>query len=1191
MFVGLYFTIVQTLLSVILMIHTSRGEEFILNLFGDNETTTIKLWFPGDIRYQVASYCSSHRLPLQRCQDIHSSVISYFAGKNTPSRFSSCDNNLSSNLNANCRRNRIRIAILHLATQNAPWDATHCQAINLFYARRHGYEFISMSCPTNVQLPHMWDANDQVRANWAKPNLILQILGDYHYVVILDSDAYFSDPSWTIEEFIDQYMHSYSIIVPKNCMGVSSYGYQCWNDEEGIESLNIGAMIVKNDDSARQVLTEWAESIHDDCQQYVFPKWQSKWAANDQRCLSLLYKLHPHFSNSIHVLSPEATRFFIGGAKGAWIKHWMGSSGNAEEIGTNIRNDLLSIVSKRVFDDNIPPTMSVRDRHWVKHSGGPVLGGDDLGTCFDVSVLSSNRGRHPQSTGAALTSDVNVNLHSPRAHNFTMYFSWRPTHSIGMIHSRDGVSWDVSSAEIVLVGKHHAAGGEWETDVNRPFVLFHENIYHMWYTGQVLHHTSQIGYARSTDGVKWHRLDLPVFSPVEPWEKQSIMCSHVIYDEKRSTYRMWYSAGDQHEPLAIGHAISCDGISWNRTSATPIFTAEKRNLWEQERVSCPTVVYNGEFFYMFYIGFRDADHAAIGIARSIDGISAWERHPDNPILEPSVGQWDADAVYKPFPIFNGGKWMLWYNGRSGGVEQIGLATLQGHNLGFPELLRSEPEVVVQPQQTDALYGSLEFATSTDNDRSFDAMAASHTEVSEKAEMAPEVNEEVEVGLKSALAAPLATQSVLLSNANGTTYRAHLNIVADSVSTAEEKIASFCLFHELQLEQCRVLADCIHSQIASSESSHPHTTANSPPLTLFYRHLGTVHTGGLLAGLHTLSSIVSPLLSPAEHTPAGLETKTSADADADTMESLRKLQLLKRQQKLLPFNLVAKWHLLELLLRIGHTRGVESACELGFGVGESTLALLYGSKSSRLYSFEPHIQPYQATAISLLGSLVGKFRVKFLPGDLVPSITRLSFQHSLKRLQPSTRFCDILVVNDVVRFSPASPSLSTSPYESASTDTVDSDGGAEDGAVLDSSSDVTAFHSVSSCDNIVVMAANCMAETVVDGVSGTGPAEPAPVHGSHSRLHADTDIARIASWRQAASADILHSYGCFVFHSNSSSARLGTGGYGFCVGSFVVPDCEAVHDHPTTTTRTHTRIVDILETMRLPVCFSGCCAVK
>jgi hypothetical protein len=85
---------------------------------------------------------------------------------------------------------------------------------------------------------------------------------------------------------------------------------------------------------------------------------------------------------------------------------------------------------------------------------------------------------------------------------------------------------------------------------------------------------------------------------------------------------------------------------------------------------------------MFYIGFKDKHHAQIGLARSKDGVGDWRRHPANPIIRPGKGRWDGDAVYKPFALFDGKHWLLWYNGRKGGVEQIGVAIHEGEGLGF-----------------------------------------------------------------------------------------------------------------------------------------------------------------------------------------------------------------------------------------------------------------------------------------------------------------------------------------------------------------------------------------------------------------------------------------------------------------------------------------------------------------------------
>jgi beta-1,2-mannobiose phosphorylase / 1,2-beta-oligomannan phosphorylase len=290
-------------------------------------------------------------------------------------------------------------------------------------------------------------------------------------------------------------------------------------------------------------------------------------------------------------------------------------------------------------------------RGWEKSPKNPVLGGD-LGTCFDVSVLKEG--------------DV-----------YRMWFSWRPKASIALAESKDGVAWD---KPLIVLGPDKTTG--WEDDVNRPVVIKHGELYQMWYTGQAKG-KSCIGYATSPDGKAWRRRSgKPVLSAEEPWEKVAVMCPHVLYDEADKVYRMWYSGGEQGEPNAIGYATSPDGLKWTKREDNPIFKPEPKNDWEKDRVTACQVVRHGDGYVMFYIGFRDEAHAQIGVARSKDGITGWRRHPANPILRPGKGTWDADAVYKPYALLDGGKWLLWYNGRRGSVEQIGLATHEGDDLGF-----------------------------------------------------------------------------------------------------------------------------------------------------------------------------------------------------------------------------------------------------------------------------------------------------------------------------------------------------------------------------------------------------------------------------------------------------------------------------------------------------------------------------
>lgn len=297
------------------------------------------------------------------------------------------------------------------------------------------------------------------------------------------------------------------------------------------------------------------------------------------------------------------------------------------------------------------PKSADTSRGWVKSKHNPVLGGK-LGTCFDVSVLKEGE-------------------------TFRMWFSWRPKKSVALVESIDGVHWN----DPVIVLRPNPATG-WEDDVNRPVVLKRPDVYHMWFTGQAKGH-SCIGYATSTDGKTWTRMsNEPVLSPETPWEKVAVMCPHVIWDEEDKLFRMWYSGGEQYEPDAIGYATSPDGRNWRKLEANPIFRSSPDSPWEKHKVTACQVIRHGDWHIMFYIGFRDVDHAQIGLARSRDGITNWQRHPDNPIIRPGVNQWDHDAVYKPYAILDGERWLLWYNGRRGSIEQIGLATHEGEDLGF-----------------------------------------------------------------------------------------------------------------------------------------------------------------------------------------------------------------------------------------------------------------------------------------------------------------------------------------------------------------------------------------------------------------------------------------------------------------------------------------------------------------------------
>lgn len=294
---------------------------------------------------------------------------------------------------------------------------------------------------------------------------------------------------------------------------------------------------------------------------------------------------------------------------------------------------------------------ATRDNGWIKVDK-PVMGGPDVGTCFDANIISQGSSK------------------------YNLYFSWRPKRAIALSHSDDGVHW--SSFDIVLQNDYTSG---WEDDLNRACVLYWNGQYHMWYTGQARGY-SKIGYAISDDGIHFSRVQkMPVMVPQYNYEGYSVMNPYVLRDEERGVFRMWYACGETYEPNMIAYAESVDGIHWERSLLNPIFI--KGTGWEQDRIGgCEVHPLPEGGFIMFYIGYSDIDTARIGAAVSPDGVTQWKRLEANPLVEPTEDKFDASACYKPtvYRDEKNNRWQLWYNGRNKGAEYIGYAIHEGLTL-------------------------------------------------------------------------------------------------------------------------------------------------------------------------------------------------------------------------------------------------------------------------------------------------------------------------------------------------------------------------------------------------------------------------------------------------------------------------------------------------------------------------------
>lgn len=200
-----------------------------------------------------------------------------------------------------------------------------------------------------------------------------------------------------------------------------------------------------------------------------------------------------------------------------------------------------------------------------------------------------------------------------------------------------------SENPILLPDPRHA----WEAlNVFNCAVVYTGDLFHMLYRAQGMDRVSSIGYAVSSDGVHFNRLQQPVFTPQDEWDELGVEDPRVTYlsDEKR--YIMAYTA------------YSSKGI-------TPYF-AESKNLITWKRIAPLEVGVKNKDHVLFPMKVKDryvTFHRRIpniGLAFSND-LKNWEDF--QPLLAPRPGKWDCKCIGAAgVPIQTRQGWLCIYHG-------------------------------------------------------------------------------------------------------------------------------------------------------------------------------------------------------------------------------------------------------------------------------------------------------------------------------------------------------------------------------------------------------------------------------------------------------------------------------------------------------------------------------------------------
>jgi len=224
--------------------------------------------------------------------------------------------------------------------------------------------------------------------------------------------------------------------------------------------------------------------------------------------------------------------------------------------------------------------------------------------------------------------------------------------------------------------------GAWDDAVvNEAKVVYDGETYHMWFAGRKrgppgLKMPIDLGYATSTDGVHWGKYDAnPMLKrgPLGGYDENMISAPFVLYDGEQ--FHMWFSAVDFRGDWSINHAASPDGVLWAKHQENPLLKETHDARWDAVYIAEPCVLFNGSSFQMWYNGASATTETLLGYTTSPDGIHWTRIDEDHPVLDVGPdGAWDDFAVARAHVLFDGEQYKMWYEGHSGRTWRIGYAT-------------------------------------------------------------------------------------------------------------------------------------------------------------------------------------------------------------------------------------------------------------------------------------------------------------------------------------------------------------------------------------------------------------------------------------------------------------------------------------------------------------------------------------
>ncbi|MFB6318011.1 hypothetical protein [Saccharicrinis sp. FJH54] len=234
------------------------------------------------------------------------------------------------------------------------------------------------------------------------------------------------------------------------------------------------------------------------------------------------------------------------------------------------------------------------------------------------------------------------------------------TINIGYAWSTDGMKWDKLPHPVL---KARPDGWAYP-HLACPIVIIDEDTLKMWIGGGTVTSTGMmIGYATSNNGINWKWKDNPVITGNFDWNKDGVLPGPVIKED--GLYKMWFIGGvgpyafpTTNTMWQTGYATSLNGIQWS-VRKEPVFKVGES--FDKSTAVCGSVIKIKDTYEMWYSGSTMLT-GGYPIAKIGYATSEdgirWQRYSHNPVISRSK---NSTGLFSPRVLIDHNKFVMWFS--------------------------------------------------------------------------------------------------------------------------------------------------------------------------------------------------------------------------------------------------------------------------------------------------------------------------------------------------------------------------------------------------------------------------------------------------------------------------------------------------------------------------------------------------